>query len=508
MPKSPLIRPNDKTPKTTVTTPIDFQAVAACDIVIERCAASQALSDREQLADSLIQKGKLLGETTDAIKCFDDVVTRFANASELSLREWAAEALAEKAWAIRAYHEDWEQSLRALDEIIARFGSAEESTLRRASASALASKAELFKLIGRFKDAISIYDSLIERLQSESELPFLIQEAEALVGKGAALEAEGRIREACDSYEDVLDERFFLAIPLDPGLKRSVATAFFKYCSLPKNDTSQILRAEIIFSEIVSAIGITFAVSTSDPESEESTRPTNPELTVKNKFENGDIVSYDEPMSRDNIRDALEGKLDRLKEEYASKFGIDAAKNAFARRASASDGALEPGMVTSKQKKVTNAGFVDKIDDQLPEMSQQDLDELSQEAKANPWSSKVGKSPSAFISDVYKKWLGKKRLMREHFPEGARKLIAAYATEIRRHPERRLKDLGERPRTQHDSLSGPLPKAPASAWIPTAELPPEQQVNRRRGEAKKKRDQRARKPRRVRSRKQASKLTP
>ena len=137
--------------------------------------------------------------------------------------------------------------------------------------------------------------------------------------------------------------------------------------------------------------------------------------------------------------------------------------------------------------------------DQLPEMDEEDLRQLAKQTKANPWSPQFDRPPSEFISVTYKEWLGKKRLMRKHLVEVAPKLMMAYATEIRRHSERRLKDLGERIYTHHGALPKRLPKAPSNKWVPTAELDEEQQHARRLLEAKKKRDQRGKKePKRLR----------
>jgi tetratricopeptide (TPR) repeat protein len=129
---------------------------------------------------------------------------------------------------------------------------------------------------------------------------------------------------------------------------------------------------------------------------------------------------------------------------------------------------------------------------QLPEMTEQDLQRLAKQTKANPWSTEHSKLPSEFIALVYKDWLGKKRLMREQIStSGGEKLIAAYATEIHEHPERRLEDLGQRPHTRHGSLPNKLPKAPSNTWVPTSELSEEEKANRRLRDAKRKRDQRA-----------------
>jgi antitoxin HigA-1 len=66
---------------------------------------------------------------------------------------------------------------------------------------------------------------------------------------------------------------------------------------------------------------------------------------IANHFESKDSSAYTGAMSRPESRDALETKLDQLKREYELSLGTEAAKEAFARRASAGgDGILDPDM--------------------------------------------------------------------------------------------------------------------------------------------------------------------
>jgi tetratricopeptide (TPR) repeat protein len=202
-----------------------------------------------------------------------------------------------------------------------------------------------------------------------------------------------------------------------------------------------------------------------------------------------DIASpiMDTSDARDLYRDSLQFRQQNdwnLKYEISTDELLIALKNR----------GLSPNLVQQ-----VAAELVRPVDDQLPEMTERDLQQLAEQTKANPWSSKLDVSPSEFISTVYKKWFGTKRLMREQITaSGAPKLIAAYATEIHEHPERRINALGQRPHTRHGSLPKRLPAAPTTAWIPVAELTEEQRINRRLRDAKRKRDQREKtKPKRT-----------
>lgn len=214
------------------------------------------------------------------------------------------------------------------------------------------------------------------------------------------------------------------------------------------------------------------------------------------------VYNYFELLAKPSSDAGLAQQLAKLRTTY----GVEQVAKELLRSASPEDRALVAGMAKSESASASTSSTTpndrapsestfppEEPDDQLPEMSERDLQQLAAQTEARPWSSDVGKFPSEFISLIYKKWLGKKRLMREHISaSGGEKLIAAYATEIHDHPERLVKNLGQRPHTRHGALPDHLPKAPSNRWIPTAELSDEERTNRRLSEAKRKREQRAR----------------
>jgi tetratricopeptide (TPR) repeat protein len=156
----------------------------------------------------------------------------------------------------------------------------------------------------------------------------------------------------------------------------------------------------------------------------------------------------------------LEQELDRLEK----KFGIKAARIAFARRASAGNGALNQGMVV--------AGLLETATE--PCLSETDLEIFRSHAKAHPWKSRSGIAPSAHIEATFGQWLGR-GLMREHIVEVQPNLAGAYATEISRDPTKRIKSLGVRPPMEKLPVGAPR----AASMRPVAELSEAEKTLRR-----------------------------
>jgi hypothetical protein len=81
-----------------------------------------------------------LGGKEAAIPVYDDIVTRFGDATEPSLREEVARALSMKGAALAVLGRN-EAAIAVYDDLVARFGDAEEPSLRQRISKALAEKA-------------------------------------------------------------------------------------------------------------------------------------------------------------------------------------------------------------------------------------------------------------------------------------------------------------------------------------------------------------------------------
>jgi hypothetical protein len=77
-----------------------------------------------------------------------------------------------------------------------------------------------------------------------------------------------------------------------------------------------------------------------------------------------------------------------------------------------------------------------------PKLSEADLAAFKKHAAANQWNpeSKPKVSPSAFIKETFKEWLGR-GLTRKHIEDAQENLAWAYSTEVCRKPSRRVEGL-------------------------------------------------------------------
>jgi hypothetical protein len=153
------------------------------------------------------------------------------------------------------------------------------------------------------------------------------------------------------------------------------------------------------------------------------------------------------------------------------KWGKEALRREYIRRASADVGAPDQGMGVGAQVKETKA----ETTVPHPQLSDADLAEFMAYAKAdkNQWISRLGVAPSEHIATKFTKWLGK-GLMREHVAEAQPNLAMAYAREIGRHPDRKVEGLGARPAQK---LQPGAPRPPSRR--PVAELSETEQAERR-----------------------------
>ncbi len=203
--------------------------------------------------------------------------------------------------------------------------------------------------------------------------------------------------------------------------------------------------------------------------------------------ENSRIAPYIKDMDRpQDIGGALtlKEKLDRIEAEYG-----EAAKEEFARRAPARDGALNAGMAASASIKAA----AETTRPATPKLSEADLAAFMAYAKAdeNEWKPKSGVAPSAHIETKFADWLGR-GLGLEHVRKAQANLAGAYSAEISGDPSKRIATLQTRPHTRHPKNPSEAPVDPVPVKrTPVAALTAEQIAQRREYQAAEKRRQRA-----------------
>lgn len=166
-------------------------AIALYDEVVTRFGEATEPQLREQVAQALIGKAIIMregGEYEAATIAYGEVVTRFGEATEPELRAWLATALLHRGMALALlYPTDSTAALAAWDEVIIRFGEATEPKLREQVAGAALSKATILRDGGDTAGAVAAYDEVVARVGNATESKLRELVGIALVNKGRML---------------------------------------------------------------------------------------------------------------------------------------------------------------------------------------------------------------------------------------------------------------------------------------------------------------------------------
>jgi tetratricopeptide (TPR) repeat protein len=295
--------PKERSPKAVRPYAALLHRLAASkDVEIEELRGQTALRARERLADLLLEKGTVLIESDEGLQCFNEVIGRFSDAPEPSLRMKYSQASLLKGRALQWYHNKPEEALSTFDEVIARFADAPDPELRLAVAEGITFKAQALQRMGRTAEALATFGTVIEELSNEAEHRLVVQRAEALFNEGRHVEALDLIH-----FHGRVDQIANIAFVIRAA-ERGIPAKYLLNATWP------------------------YTLAGVEQQWNNVDEPTK--------------IAYLGGMSpHDEQRDALDRDLDRLKIEYELGFGPTAAIEAFARRASAeSGGALDPGI--------------------------------------------------------------------------------------------------------------------------------------------------------------------
>jgi len=182
------------------------EAIIIYNEVVLRFGEATEASLREQVAKALVNKGLSLGQmekNAEAIAIYDEVVRRFSEATEASLREQVAKALVNKGLTLGRVGEHQEE-IANYDEIVRRFGEATEAPLREQVARALLFKGFNLGRMGEHQEEIANYDEIVRRFGEATEAPLREQVANALLIKGLTFGQTGMYQEAIANYGEVV----------------------------------------------------------------------------------------------------------------------------------------------------------------------------------------------------------------------------------------------------------------------------------------------------------------
>jgi tetratricopeptide (TPR) repeat protein len=200
------------------------EELRAYDQVVERFGNATEASLRGQVARALVNKGLTLGQLErheEGLSVYDEVVKRFSNATEASLREQVARALFNKGWTLGQL-ERHEEGLSVYDQVVEWFGNATEVSLRERVAWALFNKGWTLSQLKRHEEGLSVYDEVVKRFGDATEVSLRERVAWALFNKGWTLGHLNRHEEERSVYDQVV-ERFGSAT--EPELQEQTAQA-------------------------------------------------------------------------------------------------------------------------------------------------------------------------------------------------------------------------------------------------------------------------------------------
>ncbi|HMD87141.1 MAG TPA: SIR2 family protein [Terriglobia bacterium] len=200
------------------------EEIQVYDNVVTRFGEASEISLKERVAKAFVYKGIALGELDrhdEAIRAYDSVVARFGEAPELPLKEDVARALINKGVTLGQLDRH-EEEIQIYDNVIARFGDASELSLKEALARGLFGKGAALGHLDRHEEEVQVYDTVVSRFGQTSELLLKERVAMALVNKGIALGRVNRRMEEIQVYDNVI-ARFGDASEL--SLKTQVANS-------------------------------------------------------------------------------------------------------------------------------------------------------------------------------------------------------------------------------------------------------------------------------------------
>ncbi len=224
------------------------QAIPVYNELLDRFGEATEITLREQVAMAILNKGIALakmGKLEEAILVYDDLLGCFEGATELFLRELVAEAMVDKGAALGERGRSEEQ-IAVYDEVLVRFGQATELPLRQQVARAMVNKGVSLENMGKSEEEIAVYDEVLQRFGEATELFLREAVAKAMVNKGIALENIGKSEEAIGVYDHFL-ERFGEATELP--LRELVANALLYKAGCFLN-CDRVDKARSIFATI------------------------------------------------------------------------------------------------------------------------------------------------------------------------------------------------------------------------------------------------------------------
>jgi len=181
----------ERGPLTVVT---DTHELEPKKLLYELVKALDSIGDAAGIFYAAIALGAL-GHIEEEIEVYNDVVRRFGEATEVSLREPVAMALFNKGITLGQLKRS-EEAIEVYNDVVRRFGEATEASLRERVAKALVNKGVTLGELERSEEEIEVYNDVVRRFGEATEVSLRERVAKALVNKGVTLGQLKRREEA------------------------------------------------------------------------------------------------------------------------------------------------------------------------------------------------------------------------------------------------------------------------------------------------------------------------
>lgn len=198
------------------------ESLSAYEEVIRRFGDATESSLRELVTTAFINKGATLEEMSrhdEAIKSYEEVMRRF---DEPALTGYVVKAMLNKGISLNSSGRN-EESVGIYDELLRRFSGSTEVAIQQSVAIALVNKGAVLQELSRPEEGIATSDEVLHRFGNSLDTEIREQVAKALMNKAIALSTLGRQEEAVEIYDDML-RRFSEATAF--GIQKLVAMVF------------------------------------------------------------------------------------------------------------------------------------------------------------------------------------------------------------------------------------------------------------------------------------------
>jgi tetratricopeptide (TPR) repeat protein len=187
-------------------------------------AAQITDAGEEQIASVMFNQGVVLWQLAkyeDAIKCYQQLASRFSASVSPLVQEQVSKALVNQG-IVLAQLEKLEEAISCYQEVVRRFADSPVQAVQEQVAKSLVNQGATFGQLGKHQEEVDCYYRIGQSF-GDSPLPALQEQvAKALVNQGVAFGKVGKHEEELGSYQEIF-RRF--ADTLEPTVQEQVAKA-------------------------------------------------------------------------------------------------------------------------------------------------------------------------------------------------------------------------------------------------------------------------------------------